>query len=58
MATFLSIKLLLKVIKSLGTEQSSDQGQFLPIKILDPCCKHFYSTGDAYVTTPYSSLRQ
>jgi len=28
------------VIKSLGTERSSDQGQFSPIKILDPGRQH------------------
>ena len=32
----------IKRIKSLGTEQSSDQGRFSPIKILDPGHKHFY----------------
>jgi len=31
-----------QAIKSLGTEQSSDQGRFSPIKILDPGHKHFY----------------
>jgi len=30
------------VIKSLGTEQSSDQGRFSPIKILDRGRNRFY----------------
>jgi len=32
----------LKFAMSLGTERSSNQGQFLPIKILDRSCKRFY----------------
>ena len=31
-----------QAIKSLGTERSSDQGRFSPIKILDPGRKRFY----------------
>jgi len=31
-----------QAIKSLGTEWSSDQGRFSPIKILDPGRKCFY----------------
>ena len=38
-----------QAIKSLGTERSSDQGRFSPIKILDAGRKR------VYVTTPCSS---
>ena len=37
-----ALSLYNQAIKSFGTERSSDQGRFSPIKILDPGRKHFY----------------
>ena len=44
-----------QAIKSLGTERSSDQGRFSPIKILGHGRKQA-SIGDVYVTTPCGKL--